>query len=54
MFNAEKETKNIIKFIKKYMNGEELPKEVSEKIERLHKNAYHKFNLPYYKREICE
>ena len=37
--------------IKKYMNGEKLDKKISDKIEKLHNNAYHKFNLPYYKRE---
>lgn len=37
--------------IKKYMNSEKLDKKISDKIEKLHNNAYHKFNLPYYKRE---
>ena len=42
------------KDIKKFMNGEELPEYVSDKIKKLHNNAAHKFNLPYYKQETCE
>lgn len=36
--------------IEKYMKQEKLDNKVQEKIKKLHKNAYHKFNLPYYKR----
>jgi NAD+ synthase len=37
--------------IEKYMNNEDLDKEVSEKILRLHNNAHHKFNIPVYERK---
>ena len=37
--------------IASYMNGEELDKEVSEKVLRLHNGASHKFNIPMYKRD---
>ena len=37
--------------IEKYMAGENLPVEVSEKIEKLHKSSRHKFNIPTYRRE---
>lgn len=37
--------------IEKYMTGEKLDKKINDKIEKLHNNAHHKFNLPYYKRE---
>ena len=52
--NDEEKLGVTYKDIEKFMNGEELPKDVSEKIERLHNNAAHKFNLPYYKQETCE
>lgn len=42
------------KDIEKFMNGEELPEYVRGKILKLHNNAAHKFNLPYYKKETCE
>lgn len=42
------------KDIEKFMNGEELPEYVRGKIKKLHNNAAHKFNLPYYKQETCE
>ena len=38
------------KEIASYMNGEPLDEEVKNKIERLHKNSLHKFNIPVYKR----
>ena len=37
--------------IEKYIEGEELPEEVSSKIERLHKSTRHKFSIPTYRRE---
>ena len=36
--------------IAKYMEGKTVKKETKEKIERLHKNAAHKFNIPTYRR----
>ena len=39
------------KEITAYMEGKEVSKEAKEKIERLHKNTYHKFNIPTYRRE---
>ena len=33
-----------------YLNGENLDKETKEKIEKLHKNNLHKFNIPIYKK----
>ena len=39
------------KEITSYMNREELPKEVSDKIEKLHNNNLHKFNIPTYRKE---
>ena len=38
------------KDIAKYMNGEDLDIETKNKIERLHKNSLHKFNIPIYKK----
>jgi len=38
------------KEIADYMDGKELPKEVSNKIEKLHNNNLHKFNIPTYRR----
>ncbi len=38
------------KDIAKYMNNEELDEETKKKIEKLHKNASHKFNIPRYER----
>ena len=38
------------KDIAKYMNNEELDEETKKKIEILHKNASHKFNIPKYER----
>lgn len=38
------------KDIAKYINNEELDIETKNKIEKLHKNANHKFNIPKYKR----
>lgn len=37
--------------IASYINGEEVSKESKEKIEKLHKNSLHKFNIPTYKKE---
>ena len=37
--------------IASYMANEELSEEVSNKIERLHKNNLHKFNIPTYRKE---
>ena len=37
--------------IASYMANEELPEEVRSKIERLHKNNLHKFNIPTYRKE---
>ena len=39
------------KDIAKYMNNEELEEEIRKKIERLHNNNKHKFNIPTYRRE---
>jgi len=39
------------KEIADYMDGKELPKEVSNKIEKLHNNNLHKFNIPTYRKE---
>ena len=36
--------------IAKYMNGEQLDEITKEKIEILHKNNLHKFNIPTYRR----
>lgn len=36
--------------IEKYMNNEELPKEIKERIEYLNKSTRHKFNIPEYKK----
>ena len=36
--------------ITKYMNGEQLDEITKEKIEKLHKNNLHKFNIPTYRR----
>ncbi len=33
-----------------YMKGETLPEETAQKIEKLHKNAAHKFHIPVYER----
>ena len=38
------------KDIEAYLNNEELDKETKEKIEKLHKNNLHKFNIPIYKK----
>lgn len=38
------------KDIASYIEGEELEEEVKNKIEKLHKNSLHKFNIPVYKR----
>lgn len=38
------------KDIASYIEGEELEEEVKLKIEKLHKNSLHKFNIPVYKR----
>jgi len=38
------------KDIEAYLNGENLDKETKEKIEKLHKNNLHKFNIPIYKK----
>lgn len=37
--------------IASYMANEELPEEVSKKIERLHNNNLHKFNIPTYRKD---
>lgn len=37
--------------IASYMNGEELPKEVSNRIEKLHNSNLHKFNVPTYRKD---
>ena len=34
--------------IEKYMNNEELEEDIKLRIEKLHKNAHHKFNIPTY------
>ena len=39
------------KEIADYMEGKELQKEVSDKIEKLHNNNLHKFNIPTYRKE---
>lgn len=39
------------KQIADYMEGKELPKEVSTKIEKLHSSNLHKFNIPTYKKD---
>lgn len=39
------------KEIADYMEGKELPKEVNTKIEKLHNNNLHKFNIPTYRKE---
>jgi len=39
------------KQIADYIEGKELPKEISNKIEKLHNNNLHKFNIPTYKKE---
>ncbi len=39
------------KEIADYMEGRPLPKEISTKIEKLHNNNLHKFNIPTYKKE---
>ena len=39
------------KDIAKYMNNEELDEEILKKIERLHNNNKHKFNIPTYRRD---
>lgn len=36
--------------IEKYLNNEELEDHVKQRIENLHKNAHHKFNIPTYKK----
>ena len=36
--------------VAKYINNEELDEKTKEKIEKLHKNASHKFNIPKYER----
>ena len=33
-----------------YMKGEALPEETAQKIEKLHRNAAHKFYIPVYER----
>ena len=38
--------------IAKYMNGEELDKEVADKIARLHKSSRHKFNDNIYRKDV--
>ena len=38
------------KDIAKYINNEELEEETKNKIEKLHKNSLHKFNIPKYER----
>lgn len=38
------------KDVAKFMNNEKLDKETYKKIEKLHKNANHKFNIPKYER----
>ena len=37
--------------IAKYINHEKLPKEIAEKIAKLHKDNLHKFNIPTYRRK---
>ena len=37
--------------IASYMNGEELPKEISNRIEKLHNSNLHKFNIPTYRKD---
>lgn len=37
--------------IKKYMNGENLPMKVKQRIKRLHDTNFHKFNTPTYKND---
>lgn len=39
------------KEIADYIEGKKLPKKVSTKIEKLHNNSLHKFNIPTYKKE---
>ena len=39
------------KEIADYIEGKTLPKEVSDKTEKLHNNSLHKFNIPTYKKE---
>lgn len=39
------------KEIADYIEGKELPKEVSDKIEKLHNNNLHKFNIPTYRKD---
>ena len=36
--------------IEKVINNEPLDENIKEKIERLHKNSLHKFNIPTYKK----
>ena len=38
--------------IEKYLNNEKLPIHIKEKIEKLHNNSKHKFNIPIYRRNI--
>ena len=51
--NQSDEDKLGVKYkeIASYMAGEELPEEVKQKIEKLHKNNLHKFNIPTYRKE---
>ena len=39
------------KEIEAHIEGKELPKEVSEKIKKLHNNSLHKFNIPTYRKK---
>ena len=40
------------KQIASYMAGEDLPEDVKQRIEKLHKNNLHKFNIPTYRKEV--
>ena len=50
--NTSDEDKLGVKYadIAKYMNDEELDEDIKKKIERLHKNSLHKFNIPTYRK----
>ncbi|MGM9877223.1 MAG: NAD(+) synthase [Bacilli bacterium] len=51
--NLSDEDKLGVKYkdIASYINNEDIDSEISSKIEKLHKNNEHKFNIPVYKRE---
>lgn len=50
--NQSDEDKLGVKYsdIEKYINNEPLEEETRKRIEKLHKNAHHKFNIPTYKK----